>query len=311
MMFKNICLLLAVSVVLNLSAGPALAIEQQTHGTEKTEHPLMQKSSSSDANSPHKTEDSSSAAFSDKCAFIFKDFVSDKGTVDYKQLKRKKLDLNKLFDDLRNFDPNEYKKWSKENKMAFWINVYNLEMLRIIVDNYPIESTRILRIIWPPDSIRHINGIWDQYKFIVMDEEFTLQEVDQRFFREKFDEPRVFLAITYASLSSPPLRNESYYGYKLNEQLNDQAKKFLANPLAFKLDRETQKVYLSAIFEPSWYGQYFIKKYGTDKKFKNQQPAVRAVLNFITGYIPEPDVRFLETTNYTVEFMNYNWRLNE
>ncbi len=310
-MFKNICLLLIVLAVLNLSACPVFATEQQSPETGKAEHPQMQKSSSSDANSPQKAEASSSAAFSDKCAFTFKDFVSDKGTVDYKQLKRKKSELNKLFDDLRNFDPNEYKKWSKEDKIAFWLNVYNLEMLRIIVDNYPIESTRILRVIWPPDSIRHINGIWDQYKFIVMDEEFTLQEVDQRFFRGQLDEPRAFLALTYASQSSPPLRNEPYYGYKLNEQLNDQAKKFLSNPLAFKIDRESQKVHLSAIFEPSWYGQYFVNKYSTDKKFKNQQPVVRAVLNFITGYIPEPDVRFLETANYTVEFMNYNWRLNE
>jgi hypothetical protein len=310
-MFRNICLLLIVSIVPGLLAGPLSAIEQQMPGTGKAEHPQTQKSSQSDANCPQKTEVSSSTAFSEKCAFIFKDFVSDKGMADYKQLKRKKLELNKLFDDLRNLDPNEYKKWSKEDKIAFWINAYNLEMLRIIVDNYPIESNRILRIIWPPDSIRHINGIWDQYKFIVMDEEFTLHEIDQRFFRSQFDEPRAFLALTYASLSSPPLRNEPYYGYKLNEQLNDQAKKFLVNPLAFKIDRETHKVYLSAIFEPSWYGQYFVNKYGTDKKFKDQQPAVRAVLNFITGYIPEPDVRYLETANYTVEFMNYNWRLNE
>ncbi len=310
-MFKNICLLTIVSVALNLLAGPVLATERQTPETGKVEKPQTQKSSSSDVNIPQKTQVSSSATFSDECAFIFKDFVSDKGTVDYKQLKRKKLELNKLFDDLRNFDPNEYKKWSKEDKMAFWINAYNLEMLRIIIDNYPIESTRILRVIWPPDSIRHISGIWDQYKFIVMNEEFTLHEIDQQFFREEFKEPRVFLAVTYASQSSPPLRDEPYYGYKLNEQLNDQAKKFLANPLAFKIDREKQKVYLSAVFEPSWYGQYFINKYGTDKKFKDQQPAVRAVLNFITGYISESDVRFLETANYSAEFMNYNWRLNE
>ncbi len=310
-MFKNICLSLIVSAMLSLSTDSVSAIEKQLPGTEKAEHPQMQKSPQSDTNSPQKAEASSSTAFSDKCAFIFKDFVSDKGAVDYKQLKRKKTELNKLFDDLRNLDPNESQKWSKEDKIAFWLNAYNLEMLKIIVDNYPIESTRILRVIWPPDSIRHINGIWDQYKFIVMDEEFTLHEVDQRFFREKFEEPRAFLALTYASQSSPPLRNEPYYGYKLNEQLIDQTKKFLTNPLAFKIDRETQKVYLSAIFEPSWYGQYFTNKYGTDKKFKNQQPVVRAVLNFITGYIPESDVRFLETANYTVEFMNYNWRLNE
>ena len=240
---------MTVMTLLNLLVATSFAVEQQTPENGKVEQPQMQKSSSPDSNVPKKEEVSSFAIFSDKCAFIFKDFVSDKGTVDYKSLKRKKLELNKLFDDLRTFDPNEYKKWPKEDKMAFWINAYNLQMLRIIVDNYPIESTRILRVIWPPDSIRHISGIWDRYKFIVMNEEFTLQEIDQRFFRGEFDEPRVFLALTYASQSSPPLRNEPYYGYKLNEQLNDQAKKFLANPLAFKIDREKQKVYLSAIFE--------------------------------------------------------------
>jgi len=309
-MFKNIYFLLVVSVILNFSAASALADEQKSLESGKNEQ-KVQKSSSPDVNIPKQAAVYSSAAFSDKCAFVFKNFVSDKGTVDYKQLKRKKFELNKLFEDVRNLDPNEYQKWAKEDKIAFWINVYNLEMLRIIIDNYPIESTRILRLIWPPDSIRHIQGIWDQYKFIVMDEQFTLQEVDQRFFRSQFDEPRAFFALTYASQSSPPLRNEPYYGHKLYEQLDDQIKKFLVNPIAFKIDRQAQKVYLSAIFEPLWYGQYFVNKYGTDKKFKDQQPVIRAVLNFIATYIPEQDVRFLETANYKVEFMNYNWRLNE
>ena len=258
-----------------------------------------------------KTEISSADAFFDKSAFIFKEFVNDKGMVNYKTLKRKKLELSKLLDEFSALDPNEYNSWSQEDKIAFWLNAYNLEMLKIIISNYPIESTRILRIIWHPDSIRHIQGIWDQYKFIVLDEQFTLQELDKRFFREKFNEPKVFFAMTYASLSSPPLRNEPYYGPRLNEQLDDQVKKFLANRLAFKIDMEKQKVSLSAIFEPLWYGQYFIGRYGTDKKFKDQPPATRAVLNFITNYISEADVRYLETANYTVEYINYKWRLND
>ena len=132
-----------------------------------------------------------------------------------------------------------------------------------------------------------------------------------RFFREEFKEPRVFFAVSYACLSSPLLRNEPYYGNRLDEQLNNQVKKFLANPLAFKIDREKQRVYLSAIFEPSWYGQYFVSKYGTDKRFKDQQPAVRAVLNFITGHLPQSDLQYLETSNYYLEYMGFNWRLNE
>ncbi len=250
-------------------------------------------------------------SFHDKCADILKNYVDDKGMVNYKTLKRKKPELNQLLDEFAKLDPNEYNSWSKEDKIAFWLNAYNIKMLKIITDNYPIESQRILRVLWGPDSIRHIDGIWDKYKFIVMDEEFTLKEIEQRFFRKEFDEPRVFFAISYASLSGPPLRNEPYYGYRLYEQLDDQAKKFLSNPLAFRIDRENKIVNLSAIFHPTWYGEEFINKYGTDKKFKDQPPSVRAVLNFATNYISEQDLLFLEKENYSVKYITYNWTLND
>lgn len=251
------------------------------------------------------------ASFHTKCAGILKNYVNDKGMVDYKALKRKKLELNQLLDEFAKLDPNEYNSWPKEDKIAFWLNAYNIKLLKIIVDNYPIESQRILRVLWGPDSIRHIEGIWDKYKFIVMDEEFTLKEIEQRFFRKEFDEPRVFFALSCASLSGPPLRNEPYYGHRLYEQLDDQVRKFLSNPLAFRIDREKQIVHLSAVFHPSWYGEEFISKYGTDKKFKDQPPSVRAVLNLAANYISEQALFFLERENYSVKYITYNWTLND
>jgi hypothetical protein len=251
------------------------------------------------------------ASLHDKCSDILKSCVNDKGMVNYKMLRRKKLELNRLLNEFAKLDPNEYASWSKEDKIAFWLNAYNIKLLKIIVDNYPIQSQRILRILWGPDSIRHIDGIWDKYKFTLMDEEFTLKEIEQRFFRNEFKEPRVFLAMSQASVSGPPLRNEPYYGCKLYEQLDDQAKKFLSNQSAFRIDRQGKTVYISSIFDPGWYGNEFIGKYGTDKKFKDQSPSVRAVLNFAAKYIPEQDLLFLETENYSVKYIKYNWTLND
>jgi hypothetical protein len=249
--------------------------------------------------------------FHDEYSDILKSCANNKGMVNYKILRRKKPELNHLLIGFAKLDPNEYNSWSKEDKIAFWLNVYNIKLLKIIVDNYPIQSQRILRVLWGPNSIRHISGIWDKYKFIVMDEEFTLKEIEQRFFRDKFKEPMVFLAMSQASVSGPLLRNEPYNGTNLYEQLDEQAKKFLANPLGFKIDRERKIVYLSAIFSPSWYGNEFISEYGTDKKFKDQSPSVRAVLNFISNFISEQDLLFLETENYSVKYLKYNWTLND
>jgi hypothetical protein len=260
---------------------------------------------------PTKTKPSSAASFHEKCADILNTYVDSSGMVDYETLKRKRLELKHLLDEFENLERDVYDSWSKEDKIAFWINTYNTQMLNIIVKNYPIQSSRWLRLLWPPNSIRHIKGIWSKYKFLVMDEEFTLLRIEQQFFRKKFDEPRVFFALCQASLSSPPLRNKPYYGDKLYQQLDDQVKKFLSSPKAFKIDRDNQMVCLSAMFKPTWFGKEFVRKYNTDKKFKDKEPVVRAVLNFITNYVPEQDVNFLELENYSVEYMKYDWKLNE
>ncbi len=252
-------------------------------------------------------------SFHDKCAGLLKNNVDDKGMVDYKTFRRKRLDLKALLQEFDNLDPNEYRTWPKEDKIAFWLNAYNIQMLKIITDNYPIKSSRILRLYpgWGPNSILHIKGIWTNYKFLVMDEEFTLSEIDRRFFRKEFDDPRIFFAISRASLSGPPLPNEPYYGYKLNEQLDDQARRFLSGPLAFRTDKEKQRVYLSSLFQSSSYGKEFISKFAIDKKFKDQEPTTRAVLNFITNYVPDDKVSFLEVGKYSVKFMKYDWTIND
>jgi hypothetical protein len=254
----------------------------------------------------------SAVSFHNKCAGILKTYVNGNGMVDYKTLSRKRLELKSLFDDFDQLDPNEYEKWSKEDKIALWINAYNIQMLDIIARNYPVKPiSRFHSVLWGPNSVRHIEGKWTRYKFLVMDEVFTLSQIEQRFFREEFQEPRVFLALTRASLSSPPLRNEPYYGYKLYKQLDDQVRKFLANPLAFSIDKEKGKVYLSALFQKTVYGGQFVGKYGTDKKFKQKETETAAVLNFISNYVSEEVKSYLELGNYTVQFIGYNWTIND
>jgi hypothetical protein len=35
------------------------------------------------------------------------------------------------------------------------------------------------------------------------------------------------------------------------------------------------------------------------------------VLNFLTRYLPREDVYYLEVENYTLAYMNFDWRLND
>jgi hypothetical protein len=310
-MAKNLILFTASITILSLIASCA-PTKPHTPPTPEPEPPKTQTQQPEPTQpQPPKPKPDTAKLFHQKCEGILKNYVNEDSMVDYKRLKPKKLDLINLLQQFANLDQSQYNAWSKEDKIAFWINAYNIQMLKVIIDNYPIQSSRIHRLFWPPTSIRHIKGIWSTYKFLAMDEEFTLLAVERRIFRRQFDEPRVFFALCRASLSGPPLRNEPYYGHKLYEQLDDQVRKFLAGPHGFQIDQNDKKVYLSAILQPNWFGSEFVDKYGIDKKFKDHPPAVRAVLNFITNYISEPDTRFLELQNYSVDYLSYDWRLNE
>jgi len=256
-------------------------------------------------------ESPTAAGFLDQYGAILNTYVREDGLVDYGSLRRRRLDLKPILTVLDELDPNVYQGWSQPEKLAFWIDAYNLKMLEIIARNYPIESSWWLRLTWPPSDLRHIRGIWTDYRFIVMEEEFTLTEVEQRFFRRQFGDPRVFLALTYACQSSPALDRRPYRGDDLDRRLNEQVKRFLASPQGVQIDRRNRVVRLSALFKPSWRGKEFVARYGTDKKFKSRDPETRAVLSFLTNYLPPEDVEFLEVENYAIEYLNFDWRLND
>jgi hypothetical protein len=290
---------------------------------EPTAEPNQQTdNTSADANDKKskKTVESSGDTFNKNFEPILSEYVNRQGLVNYDKLHRYNIEMKALFARLATLDRKKYDSWTRNEKIAFWINTFNLKMLDTIANNYPIESKRFDRLWWPPNSIRHIppRGVvgtpkWNDYKFIVMDEEFTLSEIENQFFRKQFADPRIFLALTFASLDSPPLSDKPYYGARLDNQLDEQAKRFLSTPSGIKINRQEDRVELSTLFEPKlpWYGMEFLPKYGTDKKFKSQTPAMAAVLNFICEHLDKRDVAYLKTGNYTVTFMAYDWRVNE
>ncbi len=295
--------------------------EPATQKTPPKSEPLIQPKEPNEPEpaqtKPQPTKAQRAADFHNKCAIVFKNFVNDRGRVNYQQLKRNRQLLRKVLKQFDELDTTEYTSWHKEDKIAFWINAYNLALLEIIVDNYPIESYRLLHVFpsWGPYSTRHIDkrisGI-NKQKFMVMDEEFTLADIKKRFFQDEFDEPRVFFSICpYATVSSPPLRSEPYTGQKLNNQLDEQVKRYLSGTYGLRIDQAENTVYISDLLQPTWFGNEFIRKYGTDKKFKDRKPALRAVLNFITNYIPKQDAAYLETGIYSVKFMAHNWNIND
>lgn len=236
-------------------------------------------------------------------------YVDERGTVDYRALKANSADLEAFAASLARVRPDEFDSWSDAQKIAFWINAYNALTLEAIIRHYPIESSFIRSLVYPKNSIRQIPGVWDKLRFVVLGREMTLDKIEHGTLRTKFNEPRIHVALVCAALSCPPLRNEPYSADKLDEQLGDQARAFLHSPRGFRVSRREGKVYLSSIFK--WFGQDFVKTYGTPDGFAGRSDAERAVLSFVSRYVSEADRDFLLRGGYEIEYLDYDWSLNE
>jgi hypothetical protein len=256
------------------------------------------------------------AAESEKQGFDYNDFaealkinVDEAGMVNYKKLKTEPEKLQAFITELGNLDRKDFDKWDDNEKIAFWLNAYNALTLKAIIDNYPIKSSFFKSRIYPKNSIRQIAGVWDKIKFKVMGQNLTLGHIEHKILRVKFDEPGVHVAMVCAAMGCPPLRNEPYTGDKLQEQLDDQARRFLSNSAKFKIARANDRIYLSPIFK--WFAVDFIKKHGPKEKIGRHNKEQSAVLNYIASYLDEAQKDYVLTGKFKIKYLKYDWSLNE
>lgn len=239
---------------------------------------------------------------------VLKTFVNEKAMVDYGKLKAQPEKLDAFAAAMGKLTSDNYDKWSEKDKIAFWLNAYNALTLKAIIDNYPIKSSFFRSRIYPKNSIRQIPGVWEKIKFEVRTS-VTLNQIEHEILRVKFDEPRIHMAMVCAAMGCPPLRNEPYVGDKLDEQLDDQTRRFLGNSAKFKIDRSKNILYLSTIFK--WFSGDFVKKYGPGKNIGRHDKKESAVLNFVANYLTDAQKDYVLAGKFKIKYPKYDWSLNE
>lgn len=209
-------------------------------------------------------------------------YVNDHGLVNYKGLKNESKELDQYLNLLSSHPPE--KSWSNADQKAYWINAYNAFTVKLILTHYPVKS---IKDIGPAIQITHVNTPWQIKFFKIGNDKMDLDEIEAKL-RKDFNDPRVHFAIVCASISCPPLRNEAYEGSKIDKQLDDQAKTFLADNSKNKISAD--KLNISKIF--NWYKGDFTKN--------------GSIISFLNKYAP---VKI--NANADISYMDYNWGLNE
>jgi hypothetical protein len=214
-------------------------------------------------------------------------YVDDKGRVDYGKLKAnddmKKLE--QLFAAVAGtgprIHPEQFK--TKAAKEAYYIDAYNILVWKDVLMRFPKLS----------NVDKEKASFFFFTKFVVDGKEINLKDLEGEVIRPTFKDPRVHMALNCASGGCPMLPNYAFVPGKIEEQLEAEVRKFVAEPRNVSFDATTKELKLSHIFD--WYKEDFGKQPAKVIGWINRYRATDAQL--------PPDAK--------IKYVDYDWTLND
>ncbi|MEM7085043.1 MAG: DUF547 domain-containing protein [Bacteroidota bacterium] len=199
--------------------------------------------------------------------------VTKDGRVNYEGFRNDKGVLRDYITSLGVNTPSE--SWSREDKLAYWMNAYNAMTVDLIVRNLPLKS------------IKDIDKPWDQRLWKLGNKWYNLDEIEHKILR-KMGDARIHFGINCASFSCPPLLNSAFTSQTVEMQLDTLARTFVNDSKRNQISENSIKI--SKIF--SWFA----------KDFKTEG----SLIDFLNLYS-----EITISNKARKSFMDYDWALNK
>ncbi|NJL64199.1 MAG: DUF547 domain-containing protein [Methylacidiphilales bacterium] len=224
---------------------------------------------------------------------LLKQYVDKQGQVNYLAWKQEKPKI--LADWLANIGQQDINVLDTSThiseQLAFWINLYNAFTIKTILENYPIKSV-LPKILGIPNWFNFLRFFQRQI-YLVGGKYYSLSQIENKILRDKFQDSRIHFAIVCASIGCPLLRATAYYPETIQQQLDDDAHRFINNPEKVNYNEENHTLYCSKIFK--WYRSDFLK-------------TASSIPEYIRYYLNN-DLPINSST--PVKYLYYDWNLNQ
>lgn len=203
------------------------------------------------------------------------------GLVDYQALQADRAELDGYLTQLATVRADALP--SREEQLAFWINAYNAAVVTGVLDH------------GPPRSVKAVDGFFDRVRYQLGGAARTLNEIEAA--GRAVGDWRIHFALVCASSSCPALIRDAYVPERLEAQLTERTKAFLADAQR-GLRIEGSTLWASKIFQ--WYQHDFVPG-----PLRAQQ-----LLEVLELYLPETIRQEAAGRRLGLKFLDYDWTLN-
>ncbi len=208
--------------------------------------------------------------------------------VDYEGLKANAADADKLagyVEYLQALDPRVY---TRAEQMAYWINLYNALTVKVVVDEYPVDTIRDIH-----EGVVPYTGPWGDVRANVAGEDLTLDHMEHGILRPIWRDRRIHYAVNCAAYTCPHLIETAFTAENTEELLEAGAHAYVNSRRGVDVVDEDFLV-LSSIYE--WYPEDFGE---TEEE----------VIAHLVEYAEEDLAAVLRDFTGDIEY-DYDWRLN-
>ncbi|MDA7965834.1 DUF547 domain-containing protein [Ruegeria sp.] len=193
--------------------------------------------------------------------------------------------LDAYLEALQSVDP---ARLTRDQQLAYWINLYNAVTVDLILQNYPVASIR--DITDGPFSF----GPWDRPLVQVAGQSLTLNDIEHRIIRPTFNEPRIHYALNCAAVGCPNLMDRAWQAETLERDLAAAEHAYINDSRGVRFDARGGLI-LSKIY--IWFREDF-------------GPNQQAVIDYIEQ-AAEPHLRARLSEAKGVRAYKYDWALND
>jgi len=179
-------------------------------------------------------------------------------------------------------------RYNRDQQLAYWINLYNALVVRLVLDHYPVGS--ILDVGGPQSTD---GGPWEREVVAVAGEPLSLNDIVHRILRPIWNDPRIHYALSCGALGCPNLPPQPFEGVHIERQLTEAAMSYINDPRCTRIDGH--RLIVSSIFR--WYKTDFG---GSD----------RAVIRHLMAYA-EPELAMTLQRFDRINGDMFDWRLND
>ncbi len=219
--------------------------------------------------------------------FLKKYLVVD-GDVNWVRYGKVSKDDKKILDDyVRSLEVTTITKYNRNQQLAYWINLYNAATVKLILDNYPVESITKIK------SGFLSFGPWDKQLLKVEGEHVTLNDIEHRILRPIWDSPLLHYTVNCASVGCPNLATDAYTADNVWELARDNARAYINSARGVKVEKG--KLQVSSIFV------WFKPDFGGSEK-----STIAHIQEYAAPELAEQLATIKKITSH-----DYDWTLNE